>query len=97
MQKYENIGKSLYKIMFVLEGAEEGRSCRQHATTKGNRDWAWIYPHPHDLHSSYARILIGLPPQPQAFRDGCYYVDPPVYEGIRQVIPRDTDEYGCRC
>ena len=93
----EHWEEPMYKIMFVLEETEEGRSHRQRATTQGNRDWAWIYPHPRDLHLSYARILIGLPPQPQAFRYGRYYVDPTVYEGIRQMIPRDKDEYGCRC
>ena len=93
----EHPEEPMYKIMFVLEETEEGRSHRQRATTQGNRDWAWIYPHPRDLHLSYARILIGLPPQPQAFRYGRYYVDPSVYEGIKQVIPRARDEYGCRC
>ena len=93
----EHLEEPMYKIMFVLEETEEGESHRLHAMTRENRDRAWIYPGPQDLHLSYARILIGLPPQPEAFRYGRYYVDPEVYEGIRQVVVREKDMYRCKC
>ena len=87
----------MYKIIYVLAETEQGAEHRMKAHTRGNRDWAWIYPEPTDLHLGYARILIGLPPQPEKFPYGRYYVDPNVYEGIRQVVPREKDEHGRPC
>ena len=93
----EQLEEPMYKIIYVLAETEQGAEHRMKAHTRGNRDWAWIYPEPTDLHLCYARILIGLPPQPDKFRYGRYYVDPNVYEGIRQVVPREKDDYGCPC
>ena len=87
----------LCKIVYVLAETEQGAANRQRAPTQGNKEWAWIYPQPGDLHLCYARIIIGLPPQPTRFRLGRYYVDERVYEGIRQVDPREYDKGGCSC
>ena len=87
----------MYKLIHVLEETEEGGEHRKRATTQGNQDGAWIYPSPNDLHLLYARILIGLPPQPRGFRYGRYYVDNSAYEGLKQVTERNKDEGGCAC
>ena len=85
----------MYKIVYVLAETQKGAAHRKRAPTPKNRDWAWSYPQPGDLHLCYARILIGLPPQPGKFRLGRYYVDKHVYEGIRQVVTREPDRNGC--
>ena len=88
----EHLEEPMYKIVYVLAETQQGAANRKRAVAPGNRDWAWIYPEPTDLHLCYARILIGLPPQPEKFRYGRYYVDQNVYEGIRQVEPRERDK-----
>ena len=93
-QVLEQIEEPMYKLIFVLAETEQGEQHRARAHTHGNNDWSWVYPEPMDLHLCYARILIGLPPQPEKFRYGRYYVDEREYEGIRQVFPRDRDENG---
>ena len=93
----EHMEEAMYKIVYVLAETKQGAENRKRAPTEGNRDWAWIYPDPKDLHLCYARILIGLPPQPMKFRYGRYYVDERVYEGIRQVVPREADKGGYPC
>ena len=87
----------MYKLMIVLGETEEGREHRKRATTPGNKDWAWIYPEPHDLNILYAKILVGLPPQPQTFRYGRFFVDSSRFQGLRQVVIRDREEGGCLC
>ena len=87
----------MYKIVFVLAETEQGEEHRVNAHVHGNKDWAWVYPEPTDLHLCYARILIGLPPQPEKFRYGRYYVDPNVYEGIKQIFRKEKDDGGCQC
>ena len=94
---HEHEEEPMYKIVYVLAETQQGAAHRLRAPTPHNQDWAWIYPEPKDLHLCYARIIIGLPPQPIKFRYGRYYVDEDFYEGIRQVIPRDKDMGGCSC
>ena len=92
---HEDEQEPLIKVVLVLAETTKGRTNRQRATTKGNRDWAWSYPGLYDYTLLYARIMIGLPPQPEAFRLGNYYVDPEAYEGVTPYLLHDYDTHNC--
>ena len=94
-QVLEQHEEPMYKLVFVVAETEQGEQHRANAHVYGNNDWSWVYPGPTDLRLCYARILIGLPPQPEKFRYGRFYVDAREYEGIRQIFPKEKDEGGC--
>ena len=85
----------LLKMVLVLAETEQGNQNRMRAKTSGNRDWAWSYPELNDYTLLYARLMVGLPPQPESFRLGDYVLDEDAYEGMSQRYVYDTNPEGC--
>ena len=87
----------LVKFVWTLEETVQGRQNRIQSHSKKDADWAWCYPKQNDLHLSKLRVLIGIPPPPEAFRYCGFWVDPTDSSYLKSMQPMIYSHEGCLC
>ena len=87
----------LVKFVWTLEETVQGRQNRIQSHSKTDKDWAWCYPKQNDLHLSKLRVLIGIPPPPEAFRYCGFGIDPTDSSYLKPMQPMIYTDRGCLC
>ena len=85
----------LVKFVWTLQETVQGRHNRIQSNSDKDPNWAWCYPKQNDLHLSKLRVLIGIPPPPEAFRYCGFWIDPTDSSYLKPMQPMIYTEKGC--